>query len=203
MYGQGDRRGFNQRNPPVNVGDELDVRIEAVGEKGDGLAKKDGFVLIVPGAKENEEVRIKVTRVLRQVGFAEVVGKAEGPIADDKPQQRQRERVREARSAPQEEFNYDESKDSESFGDESEEQSPSENLQEDANQAEEQSSEEPQDDSRDLTQDPEEESSKKEEPEETSIDQEPSDNAPLKEPSEPEAPSEADLEEVEEKKKEE
>lgn len=121
MYGNENRRGLNQRTPPVAVGDELDVRIDAVGEKGDGLAKKDGFVLIVPGAKPNEEVRIKVTRVLRQVGFAEVAGKAQGPIADEKPQRNQ-ERVREARPAKpkEEEFNYDESKDSESFGDEPE-----------------------------------------------------------------------------------
>ena len=61
-------------SPPVNVGDELDVKIEAVGEKGDGIAKKDGFVLFIPGVKEGDEVRVKVTKVLRKVGFAEVVG---------------------------------------------------------------------------------------------------------------------------------
>ncbi|MBI2140771.1 TRAM domain-containing protein [Candidatus Woesearchaeota archaeon] len=61
---------------PVKVGDELDVSIEAVGEKGDGLAKKDGFVLFVPNTKQGDNVKIKVTRVLRKVGFAEVVGQA-------------------------------------------------------------------------------------------------------------------------------
>jgi len=73
---------FNQRQSfsPVKVGDELDVKIEAVGEKGDGICKKDGFVLFVPGAKEGQEVRIKVTKVLRRVGFAEIVG-AEGKKA--------------------------------------------------------------------------------------------------------------------------
>ena len=68
------------RSPPVNVGDELDVKIEAVGEKGDGVAKKDGFVLFIPNVKEGEEVRIKVSRVLRKVGFADVIGKSEGPV---------------------------------------------------------------------------------------------------------------------------
>ena len=64
---------------PVKVGDELDVKVEAVGEKGDGLAKKDGFVLFIPGTKAGQEVRVKVTRVLKKVGFAEVVGsKPEG-----------------------------------------------------------------------------------------------------------------------------
>ncbi|MBI2656237.1 hypothetical protein HYX03_00680 [Candidatus Woesearchaeota archaeon] len=47
-------RGFRPRNfAPVKVGDELDVKIEAVGEKGDGIAKKDGFVLV--GAKSGQE----------------------------------------------------------------------------------------------------------------------------------------------------
>lgn len=74
----GPRRSF----APVKVGEELDVKIEAVGEKGDGIAKKNGFVLFVPGVKAGEEVRIKVTKVLRKVGFAEVVGKGSAPAAE-------------------------------------------------------------------------------------------------------------------------
>jgi len=85
---------------PVNEGEELDVKIEAVGEKGDGIARKDGFVLFVPGTKEGDEVHIRVTKVLRKVGFAEVVGKT------DKP-----------KSSKEEEVEIDESKDSEDFGD--------------------------------------------------------------------------------------
>jgi predicted RNA-binding protein with TRAM domain len=61
------------RNPPVRVGDELDVTIEATGGKGDGIAKKDGFVLFVPNTKEGQKVRVRVTKVLQKVGFAEVV----------------------------------------------------------------------------------------------------------------------------------
>jgi predicted RNA-binding protein with TRAM domain len=62
---------------PVKVGDVLSVRIEAVGEKGDGIAKKDGFVLFVPNTVEGDEVKVRVTKVLRRVGFAEVVGSGE------------------------------------------------------------------------------------------------------------------------------
>ena len=64
-----------KRFAPVKVGDILDVKIEAVGEKGDGVAKKDGFVIFVPNTKVGDRVKIKVTRVLSKVGFAEVVGK--------------------------------------------------------------------------------------------------------------------------------
>ena len=37
-------RGFRQSFAPVRVGDEVDVEIESVGEKGDGIAKIKGFV---------------------------------------------------------------------------------------------------------------------------------------------------------------
>ena len=78
--GFGSRPGNNF--VPVNVGDELDVKIEAVGEKGDGVAKVKGFVLFVPGVKEGDLVRIRVTKILRKVGFAEVIGAAQGPVAE-------------------------------------------------------------------------------------------------------------------------
>jgi predicted RNA-binding protein with TRAM domain len=92
---------------PVKVGDEIDVKIEAVGEKGDGIAKKDGFVLFVPNTKEGDEVKVKVTRVLRRVGFAEVVG--EGSPSEE--------------AAPAEEAAPEEApaEDTEDFGEEAEE----------------------------------------------------------------------------------
>ncbi|MBI1970808.1 TRAM domain-containing protein [Candidatus Woesearchaeota archaeon] len=68
---------------PVKVGDVLEVTIEAVGAKGDGIAKKDGFVLFVPGVKEGERIKIRVTKVLRKVGFAEKVGSEESSSSDE------------------------------------------------------------------------------------------------------------------------
>ena len=59
---------------PVNVGDEVELKIEAVGEKGDGIAKVKGFVIFVPNAKQGETVKVKITKVLRKVGFGEIVG---------------------------------------------------------------------------------------------------------------------------------
>ncbi|MFH0979069.1 MAG: TRAM domain-containing protein [Candidatus Woesearchaeota archaeon] len=71
------RGGMDDGVRPVNVGEELTVKIEAVGEKGDGIAKKDGFVLFVPNTSAGDEVKVRVTKVLRRVGFAEVIGSAE------------------------------------------------------------------------------------------------------------------------------
>src|SRR3989338_3842770 len=88
---RGGSGGYEQRSAPVNVGDELEITIEAVGEKGDGLAKKDGFVLFVPNTKKGDRVKVRITRVLKKVGFAEVVGQTEGAAEEPASQEVQQE----------------------------------------------------------------------------------------------------------------
>jgi predicted RNA-binding protein with TRAM domain len=61
------------KNAPVSVGEELDVVIDDVGGRGDGIAKIDGFVIFVPNTKKSDAVHIKITKVLRNVGFGEVI----------------------------------------------------------------------------------------------------------------------------------
>jgi predicted RNA-binding protein with TRAM domain len=78
--------------PPVNVGDEFDATVEGVGEKGDGFIRKDGFILFVPNVQKGDLVKIKVNKVLKKVGFAEVVGKGDAsaepvaPVKKEEPQ---------------------------------------------------------------------------------------------------------------------
>ncbi|MEK6835014.1 MAG: TRAM domain-containing protein [Nanoarchaeota archaeon] len=109
-YGDGERSFA-----PVKVGDEIDLKIEAVGEKGDGIAKIKGFVIFVPNAKQGEEVKVRITKVLRKVGFGEVVGAGSIPKEESES------------TNPEEEKSYEEPKtdeevvteeDSEDFGDE-------------------------------------------------------------------------------------
>jgi predicted RNA-binding protein with TRAM domain len=84
MRGKFGGGGGNQA-PPVREGEELDVAIEAVGEKGDGIAKKQGFVIFVPNTKQGQNVRIKVTKVLRKVAFAEMIGDAvAAPVSESR-----------------------------------------------------------------------------------------------------------------------
>lgn len=111
--------GFRPRRfAPVKVGDEIDVKIEAVGEKGDGIAKKDGFVLFVPGVNEGDEVRIRVTKVLHKVGFAEVAGEPQGEIPEpEEPKQEAAEEEPQAEEEPEEKI-----EDTEDFGEEPEEE---------------------------------------------------------------------------------
>ena len=115
----GPRRTF----APVKVGEELDVTIEAVGEKGDGIAKKNGFVLFVPGVKEGQQVKIRVTKVLRKVGFAEVVGQGSSSPAQNSEETPSEEGTEQSNEeASSEETNEEKTEDSEDFGEETEEQ---------------------------------------------------------------------------------
>ena len=58
---------------PVKTGDELDVPIEAVAAKGDGIAKKDGFVIFVPGTSQGETCKIRITSVKPSCAVAEKI----------------------------------------------------------------------------------------------------------------------------------
>ena len=59
--------------PPVSSGDVREVTIESLGEQGDGIAKVErGYVLIVPGARPEDEVTVEITQVRENVAFAEV-----------------------------------------------------------------------------------------------------------------------------------
>jgi len=58
---------------PIKEGDLIDVTIESTGAKGDGIAKIDNFVIIVPDVQEGDQVKVKITRVLKKMAFAEKV----------------------------------------------------------------------------------------------------------------------------------
>jgi len=100
-------------SPPVSQGEELDIHIEAVGEKGDGVAKIKGFVLFIPNTQAGEDCRVRITKVLQKVGFAEKIGSASEPVQKQefRPQNRG---IPVIESEPEPE-------DSEDFGEEEEE----------------------------------------------------------------------------------
>ncbi|MEM0106986.1 MAG: TRAM domain-containing protein [Candidatus Micrarchaeaceae archaeon] len=67
MYG-----GASQPKP-VKVGDEIEVKIEGTASKGDGIAKKDGFVIFISGAKEGDTVKVKIKDVKERFATAELI----------------------------------------------------------------------------------------------------------------------------------
>ncbi len=58
---------------PVKVGDEVEVTVEAVASKGDGIAKKDGFVIFIKGAKEGEKVRVRISDVKARFAIGDII----------------------------------------------------------------------------------------------------------------------------------
>ena len=67
-------RKFRSFRIPVKVGEEYDVKIEAMSKRGDaGVAKIEGMVIFVANTKEGDEVKIKISRVGMGYAIAEVV----------------------------------------------------------------------------------------------------------------------------------
>ena len=89
-YGRGGGGGFGgprRSFAPVKEGEELDVTIEAIAAKGDGIAKRQGFVIFVPGTKVGDQVKIRVTKVLQKVAFSEIIsrGASKEQPAEEEP----------------------------------------------------------------------------------------------------------------------
>jgi predicted RNA-binding protein with TRAM domain len=65
--------GGGRNSAPINVGEEHEVKIEDVGRDGDGIARIEGFVIFVTGAKVGDEVKIRINSTRRNFAFAEIV----------------------------------------------------------------------------------------------------------------------------------
>ena len=90
--GWGERRGSfggDRGEPkPVKEGEEYDVEISEVSQRGDGIARVKNFVIFVAGAKQGEKVHIKVTEVRGRHAVGEVVGaggSTEGAAEEETP----------------------------------------------------------------------------------------------------------------------
>lgn len=75
-FGRGPTRGgFRQQSEPVPVreGEEYEVTVEAIGRRGDGIAKIENFIIFVPGTKTGDHVKVKITGVGGRFATASVV----------------------------------------------------------------------------------------------------------------------------------
>ncbi len=64
---------------PVAVGDSFDVLIESQGGQGDGIAKRDGFIIFVKGATKGEQCKVRIVDVKRTFAIGEKIGAASTP----------------------------------------------------------------------------------------------------------------------------
>jgi len=61
---------------PLVEGETYEVRVEAKGSKGDGIAKKEKFTIYVPGTNKGDIVTVKIKKITGNLAFAEVVAKS-------------------------------------------------------------------------------------------------------------------------------
>ncbi len=57
----------------IEEGKEYEVHIDAVGSKGDGIAKVDRYTIFVPGASKGQTVKIRIKRISGTLAFSEKV----------------------------------------------------------------------------------------------------------------------------------
>ncbi|MCJ7445521.1 MAG: translation initiation factor IF-2 subunit beta [Methanotrichaceae archaeon] len=57
----------------IEEGETYEMRIESVGNKGDGIAKFDKFLIFVPNTTKGEIVKAKIKKISGTLAFAEVV----------------------------------------------------------------------------------------------------------------------------------
>jgi predicted RNA-binding protein with TRAM domain len=72
--GYGGRRQSNFGGPkPVEMGKEYDVQVIERSDRGDGIAKIQGFIIFVKNGKVGDKVKVKVTSVGNRFAIAEIV----------------------------------------------------------------------------------------------------------------------------------
>ena len=72
--GYGGRRQSNfGGTKPVEIGKEYDVQVTERSDRGDGIAKIQGFVIFVKNGKVGDKVKVKVISVGNRFAIAEIV----------------------------------------------------------------------------------------------------------------------------------
>jgi len=76
-YGRYRGKGFTRRvfprRAPVEEGKVYEADITEMSRRGDGIAKIEGFIIFVSGAKTGNHAKFKVTRVAPRYATAEIV----------------------------------------------------------------------------------------------------------------------------------
>jgi len=72
----GSQKRFRSNRPlfsfaPVKENQELEVVIDDVGSRGDGVARIQGFMIFVRNAKIGERIRVKILSVMEKFALAE------------------------------------------------------------------------------------------------------------------------------------
>lgn len=67
------RHQYSSGPKPVEVGKEYDVQVSETSQRGDGVARIQGFVIFVKNGKAGENLKVKVNSVGSRFAIAEIV----------------------------------------------------------------------------------------------------------------------------------
>jgi predicted RNA-binding protein with TRAM domain len=67
------RRGSESSPKPVEMEKEYDVEITELSRRGDGIARVQGFVIFVEGAKAGQKAKIQITSIGDRFAKAKLV----------------------------------------------------------------------------------------------------------------------------------
>lgn len=89
-------RNFNrwpQTPKPFKIGDVIDLNIESIGEKGDGVGKINGFVVFVKDVNQGDNVKVKITNIMRKFAVGEKTDEEVNVKIEEKPLQEESEEM--------------------------------------------------------------------------------------------------------------
>jgi predicted RNA-binding protein with TRAM domain len=59
--------------PPVEVNNEYEAEIEEIGRRGDGIARINGFVILVPNTERGDLVKFRIVRIGKRFAIGKSV----------------------------------------------------------------------------------------------------------------------------------
>ena len=74
---------------PVETGKEYDVHIVEIARQGDGIARVQGFIIFVKGARVGEKIKIRITNVGARFATAEKVADGSATQQEQKTELKQ------------------------------------------------------------------------------------------------------------------
>jgi|ETNmetMinimDraft_15_1059895.scaffolds.fasta_scaffold11408_2 CRISPR-associated exonuclease Cas4 len=69
--------GTPEKQSTLKEGDIEEVTITDIGKKGDGLTRVDGRVIFVPGVVKGDRIKIRITKIQRNIAFGAKIGDME------------------------------------------------------------------------------------------------------------------------------
>ncbi|MEE9164489.1 MAG: translation initiation factor IF-2 subunit beta [Thermoplasmata archaeon] len=67
------KKAAKTEEPVLQVGKAYEVMIQDIGKKGDGVARRENYVIYVPGTTKGVVVKIEVEKIVGNVAFAKLV----------------------------------------------------------------------------------------------------------------------------------